>query len=69
MTRNFTASVKEPLGSDGQPGLAILFEFHEATPGFSGDVVWLRLKPGTSMAQAKDLSRHLKELGEMISFD
>jgi len=63
-TRNFVATVKEPVG-----GFAVQLEFHEEIEGISGDTIVIHLKDGTSLDTARSVANTLNTHGQQVIVD
>ena len=63
---NFRARVIEPMLADSSIGVGVELEFHEDIPGLSGDTIMLYLRKGTTIEQARDLMRHIDDLGVKV---
>ena len=63
---NFRPRVIEPMLADESIGVGVELEFDEKIPGLSGDTVMLYLRKGTTIDQARDLVRHISDLGVKV---
>ena len=63
---NFSPRVFEPMLADRSIGVGVELEFHEPIPGLSGDTMLLYLRKGTTIEQARDLMRHIGDLGVKV---